>query len=287
MTSDITHVGSCSGGNSVPMDAEGRPYHYGCKGSEIVNEFLLCSCYNLAKEISKLLEGEVFFRASNRGYHTYTGMYKGKRVSIVAFGIGFAMLDFLLREIRAITTGKLTFIQIGEAPSPSGLPLGTCINVKDAVAFEIDYGNFTPENDCPYTIYAKPVKADETVFNLLAEGLKKANLPAQEGRVASNPSFVSGINAPSVQSGGLGSFDFKTEKLMKKLNEKCGTISTFEMDTYMLYWTALREFQKNIKTGAISVVSADMDGHILPTEELIKRQVEAAKVILEKLGELQ
>lgn len=287
MTTDITHVGSCTGGNSVPMDPEGRPYHYGCKGSEIANEFLLCSCYNLAKEISKLLEGEVFFRPSNRGYHTYTGMYKGKRVTIIAFGIGFAMLDFLLREVRAITTGKLTFIQIGEAPSPSGIPLGTAINVKDAVAFEIDYENFTPDNDCPYTIYAKPVNADETVFKSLAEGLNKAGIANKEGRVASNPSFVSGVNAPTFQSGGLGTFNFKVDKLYNKLNEKCGPISTFEMDTYMLYWTALREYQKNIKTGAISVVSADMEGHVLSSEELLKRQLEVAAVVLEKLGELQ
>ena len=288
MTSDITHVGSCTGGNSVPIDEEGRPYHYGCKSDEIAHEFLICSCYQLAKELSKLLDQDtLFFRASNRGYHTYTGFYKGKRLTIIAFGIGFAMLDFLLREIRAITTGKLTFIQLGEAPSPSGVPLGTAVNVKDACAFEIDYMNFKKESDCPYRFFTKPVEADSIVYNALQEGLKASGIPTTSGRVASNPSFVSGVNAPTKASGGIGSYDFKADNLMAKVTEKCGTIATLEMDTYMLYWTALREAHHEIKTGAVSVVSADMDGHVLSSEDLLKRQIEVAKVILEELGKLQ
>ena len=286
--SDITHVGSCTGGNSVPIDDEGRPYHYGCKADEISHEFLICSCYELAKEISKLMDQDtLFFRASNRGYHTYTGYYKGKRLTIVAFGIGFAMLDFLLREIRAITTGKLTFIQLGEAPSPSGVPLGTAVNVKDACAFEIDYMNFNKESECPYRIFAKPVESDGAVFEALQEGLKAGGIKTQVGRVASNPSFVSGVNAPTAKSGGVGNFDFKSDKLMEKVTEKCGTIATLEMDTYMLYWTALREVRNEIKTGAVSVVSADMDGNVLPDEELLKIELDVAKVILEQLGKLQ
>jgi len=288
MTS-LDHVGSCKGGNTIPVDGEGRPYHFGCNSSEISNEFLICSCYKLAEEVAKLFDPEpkVMVRKVNRGYHTYTGMYKGKRLSVVGFGIGFAMIDFLVREIRRITTGKLTFIQLGEAPTPHDIALGTAINVKDAVAFEIDYNNFTPENKLPYRVFAKPVPADSAVFGLLNEGLGAHSIPNAEGRVASNPSFVAGINAPLFSKGGTGAFNFRTEGLLEFVEKECGKIATFEMDTYPLYWTSLREVNHQIRAGAVSVVSSDMNGNLLKDEDLQKRQLEAAAVILEQLGKLQ
>mgnify|MGYP001106360464 CR=1 FL=1 len=54
MTEQIQHVGSCTGGNTIPLDDEGRTYHFGCKEGEVANNILICSCYKLAEEISKL-----------------------------------------------------------------------------------------------------------------------------------------------------------------------------------------------------------------------------------------
>ena len=285
----LEHVGSCTGGNTIPLDDEGRPYHFGCCHSEIANEFLITSCYSLAEDIAKLFdEGDkCFVFRSNRGYTTYTGHYKGKRLSVCAFGIGFAMIDFLVREVRRITEGKITFIQLGAAPSNT-LPLGTAVNVKEAVAYEIDFNEFSKDNQCPYRFFKKPVPADSVVFEALNKALKaQADIKSVEGRVASNPSFSAGVNAPSFKSGGTGAFDFKTEGLIDKVEKEEGPIATFEMDTYPLYWTALREVNKNIKTGCISVVNSDFKGNCLSQEELRKKQVEIAKIILEELGKLQ
>ena len=285
----LEHVGSCKGGNTIPLDGEGRPYHFGCCAKEIANEFLITSCYSLAEEIAKLFEegDKVFVFRSNRGYTTYTGTYKGKRLSVCAFGIGFAMIDFLVREVRAITSGKLTFIQLGAAPTPAKLELGTAVNVRDAVAYELDFNEFTKDNKCPYKFFKKPVNCDDAVFQVLNEGLKNAGIKQAEGRVASNPSFSSGVNAPLFKSGGTGAFDFKTEGLVEKVIQEEGPIATFEMDTYPLYWIAGREVNHNIRTGCVSVVSSDLEGNVLPADELRKRQVEVAKVILEELGKLQ
>ena len=287
--STLEHVGSCKGGNTIPLDPEGRPYHYGCTGSEISNYFLICSCYDLAEKCSKLFDSDktTFIKKSNRGYHTYTGYFNGKRISICGFGIGFAMIDFLLREIRAITTGKLVFIQIGEAPTPLDIPLGTAVNVKDAVAFEIDYNEFKPENKLPYRIFSKPVPANQTLFNIISESLKITSIPTIEGRTASNPSFVAGLNAPLFSKGGTGAFNFRTEGLLEKLVKECGEISTFEMDAYPLLWTSLREVDNNIDSAVVSIVSSDFKGNILKDIELQNRQLEVAKIILDQLSKLQ
>ncbi|EAY14084.1 purine nucleoside phosphorylase, putative [Trichomonas vaginalis G3] len=279
----LQHPDSCKGGNTIPVDKDGRPYHFGANKDEVSNEFLITSDYYLAEQISKLFEEkEPFCFRSNRGYTTFTGHYKGKRLSICAFGIGFAMIDFLVREVRTITKGKLTFIALGAAPSPAGHALGTAINIKDAVAYELDFNTFNAENPTPYRFFKKPVPADETLFNALNEGLKAANIPHVEGRVASNPSFISGVNSADING-----FNFKKEGLLQKVEAELGKIDTLEMDTYPLYWTALREVNHDIKTAAISIVNSDANGHALPVEELRKRQVEVAAVILEQLGKLQ
>lgn len=284
----LQHPDSCKGGNTIPVDKDGRPYHFGCTKDEVSNDFLITTDYYLAEQIAKLFEEkEPFCFRSNRGYTTFTGHYKGKRLSICAFGIGFAMIDFLVREVRTITKGKLTFIQLGAAPSPAGHALGTAINVKDCVAYELDFNTFNKDNATPYRFFKKPVPAHEGLLKALNEGLKAANIPTVEGRVASNPSFVSGVNAPTLASGGVGNLDFKTDGLLEKVQAELGKIDSLEMDTYPLYWTALREVNKDIHAACVTVVNSDANGHAMSTEDVRKRQLEVAAVILEQLGKLQ
>lgn len=89
MTEKIEAPGSCQGGNTVPKDDDGHVYHVGCKHGEIADRVLVVSDYVIAEEIAKLFEGTPFKRPSSRGYTTYTGQYKGQRVSLIAIGIGF------------------------------------------------------------------------------------------------------------------------------------------------------------------------------------------------------
>lgn len=277
-----TGVGSCKGGNTVPMDSDGRAYHLGCKYGEIANEILICSSYQLAEAISTLFEQEnLFVRRSNRGYHTYTGMYHGKRLSVIGFGIGFAMVDFLIREVRAVTRGKLTYVFLGSAPSPINLPLGTVVNLKDAVAVEIDFANFE-ESALPYRIFSKPVPADSELSRFIAEGVELV-----DGRACSCPSFCNGICAPKKESGGVGPFDFKSEGLLERVTETCGQIASLENDIYILLWTALKSSDASIRIAALSVVGSDLQGNVLPEQDLIQKQKEIASTILDKLGALQ
>lgn len=291
MTEQIEHVGSCKGGNTIPLDDEGRTYHFGCKEGEVANYILICSCYRLAEEISKNFEEkgkDLFKRESNRGYITYTGHIKGKRVSVVGFGIGFAMIDFLVRELRRITKGPLTFIELGSAPTGSNVALGTAVVATDAIAYELDFDNFTPDNKSPYTIYKKPVPADPAVVKAIENGLAGAKIDYTNGRIASNPSFCAGICAPTPQSGGLGAFNFRTDGLLERLEKECGKIASFEMDAYILLWTSLQATEKHsIRSAVVSVVGADLNGKVLPEEEIHKKQLSIAPVLLEQLANLQ
>ena len=284
MTSEIQHVGSCKGGNTVPFDPDGRAYHFGCKYGEVANSILVVSDYSIAADIASNFEGTPFKRESNRGYTTYTGMFKGHRLSIVAIGIGFAMVDFLIRELRAVTQGPLTFIFLGTAPTPSDIPLGTAVVARDAVAYELDFENF--DRECPYKFFKKPVPAAPSVVDSIVNGLKAAGLPHVVGRIASNPSFCAGVCAPSKESGGVGPFDFKTDGLMAKLEGECGKIDSLEMDAYLLLWTSLRAVDKNISSGVVSVIGSNLKGDVLDVTKIRESMLTIAPVLLEKLGEL-
>jgi len=290
MTQVLDHVGSCTGGNTIPLDDEGRVYHFGCKEGEVANEILITPDYVLAAEIAKLFDDQskVFNRISNRGYHTYTGEFKGKRLSVVAFGIGFAMIDFFIREVRAITKGQLVIIELSTAPTPKdSIKLGTPIIIQDACAYEIDFEGFTNDNPCPYRFFKKPVPCNSAVLAGIEAGIKAAQIQYSIGRVASNPSFSAGVCAPTKASGGIGAFDFKTEGLMKKVEEELGDISTLEMDTYPLYWTALRATEKNIAVGAVSIAGSNLKGDVLPYDQIHKQLLMIASILLEQLGYLQ
>jgi len=51
--------------------------------------------------------GEVFETTSTRHFTTFTGRMLGVPVSIIATGMGTAMMDFVVREARAIVDGDM------------------------------------------------------------------------------------------------------------------------------------------------------------------------------------
>ena len=53
------------------------------------------------------------FFCRSRGFTTYTGRFNSTLVSIVATGMGTAMMDFLVRESRAVVKGPMAIVRLG------------------------------------------------------------------------------------------------------------------------------------------------------------------------------
>eukprot|EP00741_Cyanophora_paradoxa_P004413 tig00000802_g4283.t1 len=125
-TDDITNA-------NFPLDKEGRTYHVGCKKGEIANRILTTGCPTRAASLAKYLDSP-FVRASSRGFTVFTGLFRGTPVSIIASGMarpapplpppapapcrtvapqGLAMMDFCVREVRAVTEGPLAIVRLG------------------------------------------------------------------------------------------------------------------------------------------------------------------------------
>ena len=102
---------------------------------------------------------------STRGFVTHTGMYQGTPVSIVvshfhvhngraiscaisqATGMGMSMMDFMVREARAVTGGDMAVVRLGMC---GGLQeehtLGSVVVTHQARAVQKNYAVFIEEN---------------------------------------------------------------------------------------------------------------------------------------------
>jgi uridine phosphorylase len=69
--------------------------------------------------------GKVFETTSSRGFTVFTGLVHNVPVSIVSTGMGTPMMDFVVRETRAVVDGSMAIIRLGtcgllDATTPVG-----------------------------------------------------------------------------------------------------------------------------------------------------------------------
>ena len=113
---DATRSGAYySDPNGVPRDGEGKVTHLGVNDSEIAPRIVTVGSLSRAHALLELLDepAAASVRTSSRGFTTYTGRFNSTLVSIVATGMGTAMMDFLVRESRAVVKGLMAIVRLG------------------------------------------------------------------------------------------------------------------------------------------------------------------------------
>jgi len=75
-------------GSEFPKDSEGRTYHVNTKKGEVANRIICVGDLGRAEKYSKYLDEIQVKYLSSRGFLTFTGLYKGVRVSIIGTGMG-------------------------------------------------------------------------------------------------------------------------------------------------------------------------------------------------------
>lgn len=132
-------------GTNFPMDAEGRVYHLSLKAGELANDIIIVGDPNRAAIVSEFLTPDptlpnVFPHTCNRGFTTYTGFFKNRRVSVMSIGMGLPMIDFFTREARAIVSGHMRVIRLGSCGTPQeSISAGTIVAAKFAFGVYADH----------------------------------------------------------------------------------------------------------------------------------------------------
>ncbi|KAG0208596.1 hypothetical protein BGX28_000520 [Mortierella sp. GBA30] len=235
---------------NFPMDAEGRTYHVGIKRGELANRVLTVGDPARAIILSRSLDGvdldntppktipaNLFSYSSHRGFLTITGTYKGVPVSIVAIGMGISMMDFFVRECRAVVDGPMLIVRLGSCGSLSEATVGDICVPSGSYLVQRNYDYFADDSDVssskPYHL-SKVFEADPEITKTLVK-----NMAAKLGE----NHVWSGINATAdsfYSSQGRQDLNFvdANQDLFAGLVSHEPNTMTLEMETFTLYHLA-------------------------------------------------
>ncbi|KAJ3064948.1 hypothetical protein HDU99_004315, partial [Rhizoclosmatium hyalinum] len=248
--------------------------------------------------------------SSKRGFVTLTGAYKGVPVSIVAIGMGISMMDFFVREVRAVTEGPLDIIRFGSCGSISErAKVGTLAVATDgAVCATRNYDHFTGTGDNsagltkwlnkvtgrndPYHL-SQVVKPDSRLSNKLVSKIKEA---------AGADNVATGLNVTadsfySSQARYDPRFPDDNQQLVETIQKRYPNAITLEMESFMLLHLAACSGRKadgsvdpqlRIRAAATTMIFADrLGGEFITYEVTEKLEALAGKACLETLVEMQ
>ncbi|KAF9433382.1 hypothetical protein BGZ76_009539 [Entomortierella beljakovae] len=249
---------------NFPMDPEGRTYHVGTKRGELANRILTVGDPARAITLSRSLDGvdlkntspktipsNLFSHSSHRGFLTITGRFKGVPVSIVAIGMGISMMDFFVRESRAIVDGPMVIIRLGSCGSVSDAAVGDICVPSGSYLVQRNVDYFAEDTDKsavkPYSL-SKTFAADPEITQILIK-----NMSAKMGK----DHVWSGINATadsfySSQGRQDNNFMDDNKDLFDELVRHEPNTMTLEMETFVLYHLA-----KTSTTAPIIIASKD------------------------------
>jgi uridine phosphorylase len=130
------------------INADGSIFHLHLKPEQIAGNIILVGDPDRVSMISGYFE-KVEYKVQNREFITHTGMYNGKRISVIATGIGTDNIDIVVNELDALANidlksrtikkdkKKLNLIRIGTCGGlQEDLPTGSFIMSEMSIGFD-------------------------------------------------------------------------------------------------------------------------------------------------------
>lgn len=233
---------------NFPHTADGRTYHVALKHGEVANRILTVGDPVRARRISKFLDPspKVFEFTSQRGFTTFTGCYSGVPVSIIAIGMGYPMIDFMVREVRAVVKGDLIIIRLGSCGTlVPEIPVGRVVVCSRSLAIWSNYDYFQLSKEekerlkgepaqSPY-LMSRPIAGDQDLHDSLTANLKKT---VEEGKVFSDVLHSSADTFYAGQGRTDLNFLDENQGLLESLSKLNPPPVTLEMETTHLFHLA-------------------------------------------------
>ncbi len=261
---------------NFPMDGEGRTYHVGLKAGQCANRIVLVGDKSRALRISNACfdDPNCFSYTSEREFTSLTGKVNGVAVTIMAIGMGGPMMDFAVREIRAITEGPLAIIRCGSCGTPKAHMKPTDVAVAaQSVYIQTNYDAFRSESsEASYKIH-KPVSADPKLHSLLVNALKDIShdtFGVHEGTDVTAETFY------AAQGRDDPTFCDKNKGLVDSVVAAFPDAVSLQMETFFLLDLADREAAKNIHAAGCAIIFANrVDNSFIKTEDKHAMEIKA------------
>lgn len=266
---------------NFPMDEEGRTYHVGLKQGEVANLVLMVGHHGRAELLSSLLDRCVSFNSS-RGFLTFSGYFEGSWVTIISIGMGVAMADFAVRELRAIVEGPLLLMRLGTCGTPAAnVSIGSIIVARQSFAITTNYDAYIKDSELDKFTFSAPLRANEHMNEVLKQQLKThvpKKYPVIEATDATADTFYGSQGRIDL------TFNDDNEKLLSEIIKKHPDTASLQMETFQLYFLA--HIGKNIHAAAAAIVVADRQSDaFLSYDELKILEKHAGQACLKALIE--
>ena len=250
--------------NGVPLE-NGRVHHLGLAPGEVANRVVSVGSLSRATLLRGLLDAPGFELTSARGFTTFTSTYGGVPVSVVATGMGGPMMDFVVRETRAVTAGPMSFVRLGscggvsEAAAPGVVVANTPGSV--AVSRNLDHDFSSGDAAGAYVVTERPAAPDGPLAAAVAAALagELGEARVLEALNASATSFydAQGRDDPAFRDDNGG--------VLASLRAKHARVASMEMESFTLLHLAA--CCDTIKAATCAVVAANrVTGAVVDTD---------------------
>ncbi len=234
------------------LTKDNRVYHINLLAENIADDVIVVGDQNRVKQISKLFS-KIEFTTEHREFVTHTGLFNGKRITVLSTGIGTDNIDIVMNELDAAVNinpitrelnpiqKSLNIVRLGTSGSlhadipvngivvsAYGLGLDGLLNFyqnwEEVAAMDISEAFIQHAGWLTNLPYPYCVKASERLLNKFSEG-------THIGITATAPGFY-----------GPQGRQIKLKAAMPQLNELLASfkyenykITNFEMETSALY----------------------------------------------------
>jgi len=130
------------------LNKDGSIFHLHLKPEDIADTIILVGDQDRVEVVSSFFE-KIELKRQNREFITHTGIFKGKRISVVSTGIGTDNIDIVINELDALANidlisrtiksekKKLNFIRIGTSGAlQEDIPVDTPVISEMAIGFD-------------------------------------------------------------------------------------------------------------------------------------------------------
>lgn len=287
---------------NMPVDAEGRTYHLNTKFGEVAPRILSVGDVGRAERIAQFLEDRKVYNSS-RGFVTHTGLFNGVPISIVATGMGIAMIDFVVRECRAVVSGNMSILRFGtcggvneSAPGDVVIASKGGIVIRrnpDAVAAALEGRPFSSNSggvlsathELPYDV-SSVIPADAELSEIFYEKMVAAMAESKLGYAVKHGLDATADSFYSSQGRTGNSFLDANETLIDTLCKELPDLAVLEMETGHLFDLA-RASQPDYKIAASAaciVLASRTKGGILTKDDMITMERYGGRAALETLA---
>lgn len=222
---------------NFPRTLDQRVYHLGIRAGEVANRIITVGSPSRAERIAGFLDAspKPFRLATERGFLTITGRYQGVPLSIVSIGMGSAMADFFVREVRECLSGDMVVVRLGSCGGLVDVKVGSVVVPRASIAVNrnYDFDFQTGQSTEPPYRYSQPVHADEELRAAVAKTLRDTRPPTVAAGVITDTINASTDSFYSSQ-GRQTSFPDYNSGVIKDLQSLHKDLATFEMETFQI-----------------------------------------------------